>query len=116
MLEGLLEALQSPMARIPPRIHICLDSLGVALNTGCIPGCAGIEGNKLADKEAKKCAKLPPAPELNQSQSLSNAKRKVRKVGRNNWRLEWQRGNFSEAARTYAELGRKPTSRAISVP
>ncbi len=37
MLEGLRQALKSPVARAAPRIHICLDNLGVARNAGRIP-------------------------------------------------------------------------------
>ena len=37
MLEGLKQALESPMARVAPGIHICLENLEVARNTGCIP-------------------------------------------------------------------------------
>ena len=37
MLEGLKQALKSPMARVAPGIHICLDNLGVARNEGYIP-------------------------------------------------------------------------------
>lgn len=93
MLEGLRQALKSPVARVAPGIHICLDNLGVArgipksssqkasrqfrdlakgwLQTGkeltvqWIPGHAGIEGNELANQEAKKYAKLPLAVGLN---------------------------------------------------
>ena len=37
MLEGLRQALKSPIARVAPGIHICLDNLGVARNTNGIP-------------------------------------------------------------------------------
>lgn len=37
MLEGLQQALKSPMARVVPGIHICFDSIGVARNTGGVP-------------------------------------------------------------------------------
>ena len=147
MLEGLRQALKSPMARVAPGIHICLDNLGVARNAGgipkssnqkvfrqfrdlaegwlqtgkeltvqWIPGHTGIEGNELANQEAKKYAKLPSAAELNLDQSISNAKRKIRKMKDTNWRLEWQKGTFSGAAQTYVELGLKPTSRPKSLP
>ena len=147
MLEGLKQALKSPMARVAPGIHICLDNLGVARNAGgipksssqkafrqfrdlaegwlqtgkeltvqWIPGHAEIEGNELADQEAKKYAKRAPAAGLNLHQSLSGAKRKIRKMKDVNWQLEWQKGIFSGAAQTYVELGLKPTSRAKSLP
>ena len=61
-------------------------------------------------------AKLPPEAELNQDQSLSNAKQKIIKMKDNNWQLEWQKGTRSGAAQTYVELGLKPTSRAKSLP
>ena len=147
MLEGLRQALKSPMARVAPGIHVCLDNLGVARNVGgipkssnqkafrqfrdlakgwlqtgkeltvqWIPGHAGIEGNELANQEAKKYAKLPPAAGLNLHQSLSTAKRKIRKMKDINWQLEWQKGTFSGATQTYVEFGLKPTSRAKSLP
>ena len=37
LLEGLKEALKSPIARVAPGIHICLDNLSVACNAGQIP-------------------------------------------------------------------------------
>ena len=117
MLEGLKQALKSPMARVAPGIHICLDNLGVARNAGGIPrtssqeafaqfrdlakswlqsgkeltvqwvpGHAGIEENELADRKAKKYAKLPPIAGLN-LQSISSAKRKIRKMKDVNWQL-----------------------------
>ena len=147
MLEGLRQALKSPMARVAPGIHICLDNLGVARNAGgipksssqnvfrqfrdlaegwlqtgkeltvqWIPGHTGIEGNELANQEAKKYAKLPSAAELSLDQSINNAKRKIKKMKDTNWRLEWQKGTFSGAAQTYVELGLKPTSRPKFLP
>ena len=89
---------------------------GKEMSVQWIPGHTGIEGNELADQEAKKHAKLPPAAELNLEQSLSNAKRKIRKMKDTNWQLEWQKGWFSGAAQTYVELDLKPTSRAKSLP
>ena len=37
MLEGLKQALSSPMARVAHGIHICLDNLGVARESSSIP-------------------------------------------------------------------------------
>ena len=70
----------------------------------------------MADQEAKKYAKRPPAAGVNLHQSLSSAKRYIRKMKDVNWQLEWQKGTFSGAAQTYVELGLKPTSRAKSLP
>ena len=53
---------------------------GKKLTVQWIPSHAGIEGNKLADQEAKKHAKRPPATMLNLQQSVSSAKRKIRKM------------------------------------
>ena len=37
LLGGLKEALRSPIARVAPEIHICLDSLSVARDAGQSP-------------------------------------------------------------------------------
>lgn len=147
MLEGLKQALSSPMARVASGIHICLDNIRVArmsslipmgssqeifkqfrilakewLQTGkkmtvqWIPSHVGIEGNELADKEARKQTKLPPSAERTDHQTLSSAKRKIRKMKDNAWQLEWQKGGNSTATQTYLDLGLKPTSRAKSLP
>lgn len=128
MLEGLKQALSSPMTRVANGIHICLDNLGVARKSSLIPegssqetfrqfrslakgwlqagktmtiqwipSRAGIEGNELANKEAKKQAKLPPSTERTRHQTLSSAKRRIRKMKDNSWLLEWQRGGLSTA-------------------
>ena len=57
-----------------------------------------------------------PQQQGNLYQSLSNAKREIRKLKDINWQLEWQKGTSSGAAQTYVELGLKPTSRAKSLP
>ena len=115
MLEGLKQVLSSPRARVAHGIHICLDNLGWLvipegfsqetfkqfrnlakgwLQTGkemtvqWTPSHAGIEGNELADKEAKRHSKLPPTTERVHCQTLSNAKCKVRKMKDNAWQLE----------------------------
>lgn len=81
-----------------------------------ISGHAGIEGNELADQEAKKYAKMPPMAELNLQQSVSSAKRKIRKMKDVKWQLERENSAFSGAAKTYVELGLEPTTRAKSLP
>lgn len=61
---------------------------GKEMSVQWIPGHTGITESKLADKEVKKHAKLPPAAELNLEQILSSAKRKLRKMNDTNWQLE----------------------------
>ena len=63
-----------------------------------IPSHVGIEGNELANKEAKKQTKLPPSTERTNHQTLSSAKRKIRGMKVNAWKLEWERGGNSTAA------------------
>ncbi len=147
MLEGLRQALKSPIAREAPGIHICLDNLGVARNAGRIPkscsqkafrqfrdlaegwlqtgkeltaqwvpGHAGIEGNELANQEAKKYAKRPQVAGLNLHQSIRSVKRKIPMMKDPNWQLEWQKGTFSGESQTYVELGLKPNSYTKSFP
>ncbi len=89
---------------------------GKKLSVQWIPSHAGIEGNELADQEAKKHAKRPPVTGLNLQQSVSSAKRKIRRIKDVNWQSEWEKSAFSGAAQTYVELGLKPTSRAKSLP
>ena len=57
-----------------------------------------------------------PSTERIHCQTLSNEKRKIRKMKDNAWQLEWQRGSLSTATQTYLDLGLKPTSRAKSLP
>ena len=68
---------------------------GKELTVQWIPGHAGIEGNELADHEAKKYAKRLPVVGLSLQESLSSAKRKIRMMNDINWQLEWQKGTFS---------------------
>ena len=100
ILEGLEQALKSPMAEVAPRIHICLDNLEVARNASGIPKSSSqkafrqfrdltkgwvqtvqwvpshtrIKGNKLANQEAKKYAKRPQLAKLNLHKSIRSAK------------------------------------------
>ena len=77
-----------------------------------IPGHTGIKGNKIADGEARKYSKLAPTPLATQTQTLSNAKRRLKRSKDNAWQLEWQTSSLSGATQTYRELGLSPTSRA----
>lgn len=105
MLGGLEAAIPSPMARLVPGIHICLDNLSVARNAGqttkgssqgafknfrdvakiwlqsgkrltvqWIPAHTGILENEIADREAKKYAKIAIAPGSQSVQTLAYAK------------------------------------------
>ena len=62
---------------------------GETMTVQWIPNHAVIKGNELADKEAKKQAKLPPSTERKHHQTLSSAKRKIWKMKDNAWQLEW---------------------------
>ena len=70
---------------------------GKRMSIEWIPGNAGIEENKIADGKAKKYSKLTSTPLANQTQTLSNAKRMLRKSKDNVLQLEWQTGSFSGA-------------------
>ena len=105
MLGGLEEAIASPMPRLAPGIHVCLENLSVARNTGqttkgssqvafkkfrdvakiwlqtrkkltvqWIPAHTEILGNEIADREAKKYAKIAIAPGSQSVQTLAYAK------------------------------------------
>lgn len=45
-----------------------------------IPGHTGIEGNEIADNEAKKQAKLPPVPQSKDSADLEQCKKTDEKM------------------------------------
>ena len=80
-----------------------------------IPSHVGIEGNELAERKAKNQAKLPPSIKHASHQTLGSAKRRIRRMKDNTWKLEWEKGANSTAAKTYLDLGLKPTSRAKSL-
>ena len=81
-----------------------------------IAGHTGIEGNEIADKEAKKQAKLLPPPQTRTVQTLRNAKRRIQKGKDNAWQIEWQTDGSSGAIQTYKDLGLTPTTRIKSLP
>ncbi len=80
------------------------------------PGHTRIEKNEIADKEAKKQTKLPPAPQVKMVRSLSNAKKQSKKSKNNAWQLEWQINSSSGAIQTYKDLGLISTTRTKSLP
>ncbi len=94
----------------------------------------GIEGREIADKKAKSHAKTPPnittqqnvmrkiylkwrcSQEIQETQSLSNAKRLLKSRKDEAWQQEWQADLSLGAAKTYWDLGLKPTTRIKSQP
>ena len=81
-----------------------------------IPGHTEIDGNEIADKKAKKQAKLLPFLQARKVQTLSNAKRRIKKGKDNAWRMEWQTNGSSGAVQAYKDLGLIPTTRIKSLP
>lgn len=77
-----------------------------------IPSHIGIERNELVDKEAKKQTKLPSSTQRTNHQTLSSAKRKIKRIKDNAWKLEWEKEGNSTAAQIYLDLGLKPTLHA----
>ena len=69
-----------------------------------IPSHMRSKGNELADMEAKRQTKLPPSAEHANYQTLSSAKRKIRGMKDNAWKLEWEKGGNTTAAKTYLDL------------
>lgn len=147
MLGGLEAAIASPMARLAPGIHFCLENLSVARNAGrttkgssqaafkkfrdvakiwlqtgkrltvqWIPAHPGIEGNEIADSEAKKYAKIAIAPGSQGVQTLAHAKRVIRRKKDEAWQLEWETPASSGAIKTYQELGLRPTTKVKTMP
>lgn len=56
-----------------------------------------IEKNEIANKKAKKQAKLLPFPQARKVQTLSNTKKRIKKSKDNAWQIEWQRNGSSGA-------------------
>lgn len=81
-----------------------------------IPRHTGIERNEIADKEAKKQAKLRPTPKIKMVQTLSNAKRQSKKGNNSAWQLKWQIDSSSGAIQIYKDLGLMPTTRTKALP
>lgn len=81
-----------------------------------IPRHTGIEGNEIADKEARKQAKLLPSAQARTVQTLSNAKRRIKKGKDNAWQMEWLTDGSSGVIQTYKDLGLTPTTRIKSLP
>ncbi len=72
---------------------------GKTLTVQWIPGHEGIEGNEIADEEARKHASKAVGHQSGITQSLSNAKRQIRKLKDVAWQSEWgepttNRGSF----------------------
>ena len=126
------------MARHAPAIHICLDKNagqipngssqstfikfrelaktwlakeGKTITVQWIPGHEGIRGNEIADTEARLHAKMPVNPQGRVTQSLSNARRHIRKSKDSAWQAEWESQRQNGAPLLYLKLGLKPTSK-----
>lgn len=63
-------------------------------------------------EKQKKGSKLALTPLARQTQTLSSAKRRLKRSKDNAWQLEWQSSTLSGATQTYRELGLSPTTRA----
>lgn len=63
-------------------------------------------------EKQKKDSKLAPTPLASQTQTLSSAKRRLKRSKDNAWQLEWQSSTLSGATQTYRELGLSHTTRA----
>ena len=63
-------------------------------------------------EKQKKDSKLAPTPLASQTQTLSTAKRRLKRSKDNTWELEWQSSTLSGATQAYRELGLSPTTRA----
>lgn len=75
-----------------------------------------IEGNELADKEAKKYAKKRPNTAIQEVQMLAHAKRRIRAAKDTAWQAEWDKRNVVGAAKTYRDLGLRLTTNIKAMP
>ena len=80
------------------------------------PSHVGIEGNELADKEAKQYASKRPNIASQEVQTLANAKRRIRAAKNIAWQAEWDKEKGVEAVKTYQDLGLRPTTNIKPMP
>lgn len=78
---------------------------GKRLTVQWIPAHTGILGNEIADREAKKYAKIAIVPGSQPVQTLACAKRSIRRKKDVAWQLEWETHAHSGAIKTYQDLG-----------
>ena len=67
-----------------------------------IPGHEGIEGNEIANEEARKYASKAVDYQSGITQSLSNAKRQIRKLKDVAWQSEWENQQQTGAPLLYS--------------
>ena len=84
---------------------------GNTMTVQWIPGREGIKGNPTADTEARVHARAPVNPPSCNTQSLSNARRQIRKSKDVAWQLEWENQRQNWVPLLYLELGLKLTSK-----
>lgn len=89
---------------------------GKRLTVQWIPSHTGIEGNELADKEAKKYASRRPNTDRQEVQTLANAKRRIRAKKAIAWQAEWEKEKGVGAVKTYQDLGLRPTKNIKAMP
>ncbi len=89
---------------------------GEKMTVQWIPSPTGIEGNKIADREAKKYAKVLPTPLTQMVQTLAHAKRVIRSGKGKVWQQKWEAGDFSGAGKSYQKLGLKPSTKIKAMP